>query len=85
VRLVPARLPPHRAHDRRGPPCVAVLGCMRPLLDIEARSRCRKASLVPLTVLCSALTEYGRCDATTAILTAVNKMPKKWRMEVRCC
>ena len=55
---------------------------MRPLLDVEARSRCRKASLVPLTILCAALTEYGRNDATTSILSAVNKMPKRWVQEV---
>ena len=69
-------------------PCVicrvfaTVLAAMRPLVDVESRSRVRKASIVPLTVLCAALSEFGRCDATTAILTAVNKMPKQWRLEL---
>ena len=60
-----------------------VLDAMRPLVDVESRSRVRKASLCPLPVAISALTEFGRCDATTALLTAFNKMPKRWRMEAR--
>ena len=34
-----------------------VLGAMRPLLEVESRSRCHKAALCPLPILVSALTE----------------------------
>ena len=39
------------------PCCCTVLGAMRPLLDVESRSRCHKAALCPLPILVSALTE----------------------------
>lgn len=55
---------------------------MRLLVDVEARARVRKASICPLTILVAALTEYGRCDATTSILTACNKLPKRWAQEL---
>lgn len=54
---------------------------MKTLVDPEARARVRKASIVPLSIVCAALTEYGRCDATSAILLALHKLPKKWRLE----
>ena len=87
---------------------------MRKLLDIESRSRCHKASLVPLPILVSALTEcarhelplpvlwaaapwvpalpshaptrarrrFGRNDATTALLTSIKRMPRRWQLEI---
>ena len=54
---------------------------MKSLVEPEARARVRKASIVPLSIVCAALTEYGRCDATSSLLTAMKKLPKKWRME----
>ena len=46
---------------------------MRPLIDdVESRMKVRKASLVPLTIATSALTEMGRQQSTTAILTALS-------------
>ena len=56
---------------------------MRSILDFEAARACRKAAICPIHILAAALTEYGRNDCTSAILTAVNKMPKRWRMEAR--
>jgi hypothetical protein len=47
---------------------------MRPLVDSESRNRIRKVSVCPLTVVASALNEFGRTDATTALLTALNKV-----------
>ena len=38
---------------------------MRPLVEPEARNKIRKASLVPITIAVSALTEFGRNDATS--------------------
>ena len=35
------------------------------------------------TVACSALAEFGRTDATSAIMIALNKLPKKWRLEIQ--
>ena len=55
---------------------------MKKLVDIEARGRVRKASLVPVTIAVSALTEFGRTDATSAMLKALNKLPKKWQLEI---
>ena len=78
---------------------------MRPLVEVEARNRIRKVSLVPITVAVSALTEFGRNDATSvsvtvsapaptsctehryllrsqAILKALNKVPKRWTLEI---
>ena len=43
---------------------------MRPLVEAEARNRIRKVSLVPITVAVSALTEFGRNDATSVSVTA---------------
>ena len=61
----------------------AVLATMRPLIeDVESRMKVRKCSLVPLTITTSALAELGRSDATTAILKALNKLPKKWQLEI---
>ena len=60
---------------------LAVLGAMRQLVDLEARSRVRRASLVPINIACAALTEWGRSEATSAILTALHKMPRKWQLE----
>ena len=57
---------------------------MRPLIeDVESRLKVRKASLVPLTIATAALAELGRTDATTCILKGLNKLPKKWQLEVR--
>ena len=50
-----------------------VLEAMRPLVDIESRNRIRKVTVVPLTIAVSAITEFGRTDATSAILRACNK------------
>ena len=55
---------------------------MKRLVDAEAKGRVRKASLVPVTVCCASLTEFGRTDATSALLKAMNKLPKKWQMEI---
>ena len=55
---------------------------MRELIeDVESRKKVRKASLIPLTIATSALTEMGRQQSTTAILTALNKLPKVWRLQ----
>ena len=55
---------------------------MRPLIDdVESRMKVRKCSIVPLTPACSALSELGRTDATTAILKALKKLPKRWQLE----
>ena len=43
---------------------------MRKLLDIESRSRCHKASLVPLPILVSALTECARHELPLPVLWA---------------
>lgn len=56
---------------------------MKELVDLEARGRVRRASMLPLSVVCAALTEFGRCDATSAILTAVHKMPRRWQLEAQ--
>ena len=64
------------------PALCAVFDAMRKLVDPESRNRIRKAAVVPLTIVASSLNEFGRTDATTAILTALNKLPKKWRMEI---
>ena len=56
---------------------------MKQLVDLEARGRVRRASMLPLSVVCAALTEFGRCDATSAILTAVHKMPRRWHLEAQ--
>ena len=46
---------------------------MRPLIeDVESRMKVRKASLIPLTIATSALSEMGRQPSTTAILTALS-------------
>ena len=55
---------------------------MKRLVDAEAKGRVRKASLVPVTVCCAALTEFGRTDATSALLKAMNKLPKKWQLNL---
>ena len=86
---------------------------MKELVDLEARGRVRRASLLPLNIAVAALTEarrprrptslcggcgfaeldavpasspsrvqFGRCDATSGILTAVHKMPRKWQLEL---
>ena len=55
---------------RRG----VVFDAMKPLLPPESRNRIRKASVCPVTVVASALTEFGRNDATSAILTSLNKV-----------
>ena len=60
----------------------AVFDAMKPMLPPESRNRIRKASVCPVTVVASALTEFGRNDATSAVLTALNKLPKKWRLEI---
>jgi hypothetical protein len=65
-------LPPFASHHC--PPTHAVFAAMRPLLDPETRNKVRKCSVLPLTPCVSALTEFGRCDATSAILVAVNKV-----------
>ena len=70
------------AHPPAAHALLAVLAAMKPLVDVEARARVRKASICPLTILVAALTEYGRCDATTAILTACNKLPTRWAKEI---
>ena len=55
---------------------------MRPLIeDVESRNKIRKASLVPLTIATSALVEMGRQASTSALLSALNKLPKVWRMQ----
>ena len=60
----------------------AVLAAMRPLIeDVESRNKIRKASLVPLTIATSALVEMGRQASTSALLSALNKLPKVWRMQ----
>ena len=38
---------------------------MRPLVDVESRNKIRKTSVVPLTIAASALSEFGRTDATS--------------------
>ena len=38
---------------------------MRPLVDVESRNKIRKTSVVPLTIAVSALSEFGRNDATS--------------------
>ena len=58
----------------RKPTCVPVLAAMRPMVGLEDRNRLRKVSVLPITVAASALTEFGRCDATSALLTAMNKV-----------
>ena len=55
---------------------------MKTLVDPESRGRIRKASVVPITPCCSALSEFGRNDATTAMMRALNKLPKKWQLEI---
>lgn len=50
--------------------CCAAFEAMRPLVEPEARNRIRKVSLVPITVAVSALTEFGRNDATSVSVTA---------------
>ena len=44
---------------------------MRQLVEPEARSSVRKASLLPISVAIAALTEFGRQDGTAAILKAM--------------
>ena len=51
-----------------------VFAAMRPMVEPEDRNRIRKVSVLPITVAASALTEFGRCDATSALLTAMNKV-----------
>ena len=60
----------------------AVIAAMKTLVDPESRGRIRKASVVPITPCCSALSEFGRNDATTAMMRALNKLPKKWQLEI---
>ena len=58
--------PPSVASSDRCPLLVlSVLTEMKKLVDVEARGRVRKASIVPITITVSALTEFGRCDATS--------------------
>ena len=52
----------------------AVIAAMKTLVDPESRGRIRKASVVPITPCCSALSEFGRNDATTAMMKALNKL-----------
>ena len=51
----------------------AVFAAIRPLVDPESRNRIRKASVLPISTLCPALVEFGRCDATQQLLIALNK------------
>ena len=66
----------------QGSHCPAVIAAMKTLVDPESRGRIRKASVVPITPCCSALSEFGRNDATTAMMRALNKLPKKWQLEI---
>ena len=68
---------------RRDGPARTVLGAMRGLVDLEARGRVRRASLLPLNVAVAAVTELGRSDASSALLTALHKMPRKWQLEAQ--
>ena len=52
------------------------------LLPPESRNRVQKAAIVPLTVLQPALKQFGRTDATVAILLACGKLDKQWRMAI---
>ena len=52
------------------------------LLPPESRGRVQKAAIVPLTVLQPALKQFGRTDATVAILLACGKLDKQWRMAI---
>ena len=44
---------------------LSVFSAMRPLVDVESRNKIRKTSVVPLTIAVSALSEFGRNDATS--------------------
>ena len=63
---------PSQAHASL--PVHTVFAAMRPMVGPEDRNRIRKVSVLPITVAASALTEFGRCDATSALLTAMNKV-----------
>ena len=54
---------------------------MKTLVCAEARGRVRKCSILPVSIAVSALTSFGRTDATSAILTAVSMLPKRWVLE----
>ena len=57
-----------------------VLDVARSLVDAEARSRVRVATLCPLPVCVAACTAYGRCPKTQEVLAALQSVPKAWEL-----
>ena len=61
----------------------SILEAFRPLvLDVEARRRVKRCSLVPVSVVVAACTAYGRCASTVALMKALKQLPRLWQLQL---
>ena len=60
-----------------------ILGLFQSLLPIEGRNKVRNLSLLPTSVAVAAVSQgFGRNDASTALLRALNSIPTRWAQEI---
>ena len=58
-----------------------ILSECRPLVqDVEARSRIKRCSIVPVSIVVAACNGYGRCVQTVALLTSLHQLPRVWEL-----
>jgi hypothetical protein len=62
---------------------VVIFNAFKPLvLDVEARNRVKRVSLVPMSVVVAACGVFGRCAQTVALLKALNQLPRVWALQL---
>ena len=53
------------------------------LLPVEGKNKVRNLSLVPTSVAVAAISQgFGRNDASTSLLRALNSLPTRWEQEI---
>ena len=58
-----------------------VMESFKLLLDVSARNRVKRCSLVPTSVVASACQHFGRCNATVKILQSIGSQPRQWELQ----
>ena len=60
----------------------AIKRALAPLLDIEARNKVKRCSLVPVSIVVAACAARGRRPQTVALLTSLQQVPRVWQLKM---
>jgi hypothetical protein len=52
------------------------------VVDVEARNRVKRCSLVPVSVVVAACAAHGRCAQTVALMRALQQLPRVWELQI---